>query len=240
MAFEYNEVRIGQEIFYYLLKHHELREDREQRLYRAYFENEDVQMLVKSQGEAAECKIERYGNTIYLIPNEGNYYLGFSKGQLKKQLCRSDATDRDYYLAQFVILTLLIEFYDGQGSSAKTRDYIRVGELLNSVSERLKEGADRMDEDEQDRAGIAFSDMLEAYEALKSDDTGRRTKTTKEGFVHNILSFLEEQGLVEYVVADEMVLTTKKMDNFMDWNILNENNFNRVLSVLGVTGDGED
>lgn len=155
-------------------------------------------------------------------------------------LCKSDATDKDYYLAQFVILTLMIEFYDGQGSSAKTRDYIRVGELLNSVSERLKEGADRMDEDEQDQAGIAFTDMLDAYESLKSDDTGRKTKTTKEGFIHGILSFLEDQGLIEYVVADEMVLTTKKMDNFMDWNILNENNYNRVLSVLGVTGNGED
>lgn len=240
MAFEYNDIKLSQEIFYYLLKYHELKEDKESRLYRAYFENENIQILTKSQGEAAECRIERYGNTIYLIPNEGNNYLGFSKAQLKKLLCRSDATDKDYYLAQFVILTLMIEFYDGQGSSAKTRDYIRVGELLNSVSERLKEGADRMDEDEQDQAGIAFTDMLDVYESLKSDDTGRKTKTTKEGFIHGILSFLEDQGLIEYVVADEMVLTTKKMDNFMDWNILNENNYNRVLSVLGVTGNGED
>ena len=240
MAFEYNEIKRSQEIFYYLLKHHELSEDKEPGLYRAYFEKEDVQMLVKSQGEAAECKIERYGNTIYLIPDEGNNYLGFSKSRLKKQLLKSDATDKDYYLAQFVILTLMIEFYDGQGSSAKTRDYIRVGELLNSVSERLREGADRMDEEEQDRAGIAFTDMLEAYESLKSDDTGRKTKTTKEGFIHSILTFLENQGLIEYVVVDEMVLTTKKMDNFMDWNILNENNFDRVLSVLGVRESGEN
>jgi hypothetical protein len=239
MTFEFGDIKTSQEIFYYLLQHHELREDKEQKLYRAYFENENIQMLVKSQGEASECKIERYGNTIYLIPDEGNTYLGFSKSQLKKLLCKSDATDKDYYLAQFVILTLLIEFYDGQGSSAKTRDYIRVGELLNSVSERLKEGADRMDEDEQDRVGIAFSDMLTAYEALKSDENGRKTKTTKEGFIHNILVFLENQGLIEYVVADEMVLTTKKLDNFMYWNILNENNYRRVLTVLGVNDDVE-
>ena len=139
-----------------------------------------------------------------------------------------------------MILTLLIEFYDGQGSSAKTRDYIRVGELLNSVSGRLQEGADKLNEEEQDQAGIAFSDMLETYEALKSDDTGRKTKTTKEGFVHNILVFLEKQGLIEYVVQDEMVLTTKKLDHFMDWNLLNENHVGRVLRVLGVMEDGED
>ena len=189
MAYEITEIRTSQEIFYYLLKYHALSEEQEQRLYRAYFEHEEIQNLVKQQGEASDCRIERYGNTIYLIPNEGNYYLGYSKTQLKEKLCKSGATDKDYYLAQFAILTLLIEFYDGQGSSSKTRDYIRVGELQNSISDRLKEGVDAYSEEEEEHTGIAFSDMMQAYEALKSDDQGRKTKTTKEGFLHNILLF---------------------------------------------------
>ena len=193
-------------------------------------------------------------------------------------LCKSGATDKDYYLSQFVILTLLVEFYDGQGSSSKAREYIRVGELQNCISSRLKEGADRQaeaeaaDEDamrkeragtenEQDRAannrkgtikgqdgavkkpgaktreGIAFTDMMQAYEALRSDDKGSRAKTTKEGFLHSILVFLEKQGLIEYVEQDEMVKTTKKLDNFMDWNLLNQNNYKRVMRILGVTED---
>jgi len=77
--------------------------------------------------------------------------------------------------------------------------------------------------------------MLEAYEALKSDERGSRARTTKEGFLHNILIFLQKQGLVEYVEQDEMIKTTKKLDHFMDWNLLNQNNYNRVLRVLGVT-----
>ncbi len=89
-----------------------------------------------------------------------------------------------------------------------------------------------MDEDGQEQAGIAFSDMLQAYEALKSDDRSR-ARTTKEGFLHNILVFLEKQGLIEYVEQDEMVKTTKKLDNFMDWNLLNQNNYKRVLRILG-------
>ena len=116
MAYELHTVRLSQEIFYYLLEHHELKEEEEESLYRAYTEQEDVQNLVKSQGEIADSSIERYGDVIYLIPKEENDYLGFSKGQLKSILCRSGATDKDYYLSQFVILTLLVEFYDGQGS----------------------------------------------------------------------------------------------------------------------------
>ena len=227
----------SQEIFYYLLEHHELCEDEEMQLYRAYTEQEEIQNLVKSQGEIAESRIERYGNVIYLIPKEENHFLGFSKAQLKAALCKSSGTDKDYYLSQFVVLTLLVEFFDGQGSSSKAREYMRVGELQNCISSRLKEGAEGMDEEQEEQSGIAFSNMLEAYEALRSDDKGSRAKTTKEGFLHSILVFLQKQGLIEYVEADEMIKTTKKLDNFMDWNLLNQNHYQRVLRVLGVENE---
>lgn len=237
MAYEIEDIKSSQEIFYYLLEHRQLKEEDEKQRYRAYTEKEEVQNLVKSQGEAAGCNIERYDNVIYLIPKEDNRFLGFSKADLKQVLCKSNATDKDYYLSQFVILTLLVEFFDGQGSSSKTREYMRVGELQNCISGRLKEGAGSGDAEEEERKGIAFSDMLEAYEALKSDEKGSRARTTKEGFLYNILSFLQKQGLIEYVEEDEMIKTTKKLDNFMDWNLLNQNNFMRVKRILSGNGD---
>ena len=182
MAYEIEDIRTSQEIFYYLLEHHEMSEEAQERLFRGYAENERIQNLVKSQGEAAECDIERYGDVVYLIPREDNTFLGFSKAQLKQLLCKSGGTDKDYYLSQFVILTLLVEFYDGQGATSKTRDYMRVGELQNCVSGRLREGAERAEEDGEEgasgggghsggeRLGLAFSNMIEAYEALRSDE----------------------------------------------------------------------
>lgn len=235
MAYELETVRASQEIFYYLLEHHELQGEKESALYKAYTEQEEVQNLVKSQGELADSTVERYGNVIYLIPKEENNFLGFSKAQLKSALCKSNATDRDYYLSQFVILTILVEFFDGQGSSSKTREYIRVGELQNCLSERLKEGAENAGEEEEE--GIAFRDILEAYEALRSDERGSHARTTKEGFLHQILIFLQKQGLIDYVEQDEMIMTTKKLDNFMDWNLLNQNNYQRIRRILGVWED---
>ena len=233
MAYEMEEIRSSQEIFYYLLEHHEIREEKENQLYKAYAENEEVQNLVKSQGEIAGSNIERYGDVIYLIPKEENNFLGFSKAQLKNILCKSNGTDRDYYLSQFVILTLLVTFYDSQGHSSKSRDFLRVGELQNSLSEYLRAGAENM-EDTEDGNGLAFVNMMEAYEALRSDERGSKARTTKEGFLHHILKFLEKQGLIEYVEEDEMIKTTKKLDNFMDWNLLNQNNYERIRRVLGV------
>lgn len=243
MAYELEEITTSQMIFYYLLQNRELKEDEEMELYKAYTENEAIMNLVKRQGEVAESNIERYGNVIYLIPKEDNDFLGFSKSLLKSTLCKSTATDKDYYLSQFVILTLLVEFYDGQGSSSKTRDFMKVGELLNCISERLKQGVSNQEDrekneenerDEQEQSGLAFTNMLEAYEALRSDDRGSRARTTKEGFIHSILSFLGKQGLIDYIEADEMIKTTNKLNHFMDFNLLNRNNYNRVMRVMGV------
>ena len=145
--------------------------------------------------------------------------------------------DRDYYLSQFVILTLLTEFFDGQGSSSKSREYMRVGELQNCISARLKEGAEYEGQEEAARAGIDFAALYQAYESLKSDEKGSRARTTKEGFLHGILLFLQKQGLIEYVEQDEMIKTTRKLDHFMDWNLLNQNHVKRIFKVLGVRED---
>ena len=233
MAYEADEIKASQEIFYILLKEHELREENRQELFRAYTQNRHVMNLVKNQGEIADSNIERYGDVIYLIPKEDNDYLGYSKKELKAELVKSNGTDKDYYLSQFVILTLLTEFYDGQGSSSKSREYMRVGELMNLVSERLLEAGDNMTEEEEEKTGLAFFNMLEAYTALRSAEKGSRSKTTKEGFMHHILLFLQRQGLIEYIERDEMVKTTGKLDRFMDWNLLNQNNFERIKKVLG-------
>ena len=50
MAYEAEEIRTSQEIFYYLLEHHELREEDELLLYKAYAEEEAVRNLVKVSG----------------------------------------------------------------------------------------------------------------------------------------------------------------------------------------------
>lgn len=240
MAYELEDITQSQNIFYYLIQHRELKEEDDIGLYKSYTENQNIMDLVKRQGHIANSIIERYGSVIYLIPNEDNDYLGYSKQALKSTLCKSGATDKDYYLSQFVILTLLVEFYDGQGSSSKARDYFRVGDLLNSVSERLKEGVSRADIELEDRDGLAFTNMLESFEALRSEEKGSRARTTKEGFIYNILIFLQKQNLIDYIEEDEMIKTTKKLDQFMDYNLLNKKNYSRILKVLGVSEDEQD
>lgn len=230
MAYLKEDIKISNSIFYYLLKYGELKENAGD-LYKSYCENEVITELVKELGEASECYVRKYGGVVYLIPKEDNDYLGYSKGDLKKVLCKSGANDKDYYLSQFVILTLLVTFYNSQGISSKSRDYIKVGEFLNIITDRLNDGVEKSKEISEN--GIAFSNILERFEALKGSDRKSISKTTKEGFINTILDFLDRQGLIQYIKADDMIKTTKKLDSFMDWNLLNRNNYTRVLKALG-------
>ncbi len=230
MAYTTEEIKLSNKIFYYLLKHGEIREEAGD-LHKGYSENDSVTELVKDLGDASECYVKKYGGVVYLIPKEENDFLGYSKGELKKKLCKSGANDKDYYLSQFVILTLLVTFYNSQGITSKSRDYIKVGEFLNIITDRLNDGVVRAQNN--DEKGIAFENILERFEALKSSDKKSMSKTTKEGFINTILDFLDEQGLIDYIKTDDMIKTTRKLDSFMDWNLLNKNNYNRVLSALG-------
>lgn len=240
MAYDIEVITSSQKIFYYLLCHGAMTDSDTgvHELYRAYVENAQVMSLVKNQAEVSDCRVERYGNTIYLMPDIDNKYLGFTKADLKKAVCKPGATDRDYYLAQFVILTLFAEFYDGQGSSSKSRTFLKLGELQNTVSEKLKEGLGY--ETEREEAGEAvetildYKSMSEAYEALKSIEAGSRSKYTKEGFVTIICNFLEKQGLILFVAEDEMITTTAKLDNLMEYKILNKAGYSKIMDALGV------
>lgn len=231
----YNAEQIAEamKIYYYLLQHSEMSIDDDKDLYKSYSENEEVMNLVKIYGSESECSIERYNGVIYLIPGENNEFLGFSKSDLKRKLCRSDANDKDYYLLQFIILTLLTAFYNSNGRSSKSRSFIKLGEFLNLVSERLKaaEAYGNIDNIEN-RSGLAVSNIIEKWDALRGSDAKTTARTTKEGFMNGIIRFLEEQGLIDYIEADDMIKPTSKLDNFMDWRILNKTHYENVLAAF--------
>jgi len=236
MLYQLEDIQFSQQIFYRLIEKHQIQETTDYDLYQAYIGNECVRLLVKEQAETAMCQIECYGDTLYLIPKEGNEVLGFSKRELKQKLCSSKGTDKDYYLSQFVILMILVNFYEGQGASSHSREFMQVGELQNLILEQLKVGVNHFSNQEQKTSGIAFTNMLEAYESLRSDENSR-AKSTKEGFISGILRFLQDQGLIEYLEADDLIKTTDKLNRLMDFNLLNQNHYDRVVKVLGGTLD---
>jgi hypothetical protein len=224
---------IAMKIYYYLLQNGEMSVDDDRELYKSYSESEEIMNLVKIYGEQTDCNIERFNGVIYIIPNEENEFLGFSKKALKEELCRSNANDKDYYLSQFVILTLLSAFYSSNGRTSKSRSFIKFGDFMNLITERLEAAAGYEDvESLEKRSGLAVSNILERWIALKGPEGRIGAKTTKEGFLIGIIKFLERQKLLDFIEADDMIKPTRKLDNFMDWSILNKSNYDTVLRAF--------
>ena len=88
MAYEAENITYSQKIFYYLLCHGALSDNDSNagNLYRAYVEREEVMNLVKNQAQIADSRVERYGSTIYLMPDIDNKYLGYTKAELKQKI----------------------------------------------------------------------------------------------------------------------------------------------------------
>lgn len=86
----------------------------------------------------------------------------------------------------------------------------------------------------REKSVLDYRSMRQAFESLKSGEKDRKSKTTKEGVMNSVLSFLEEQGLILYIREDEIIKTTDKLDNLMEMKILNMTNYKRMMQAMGV------
>lgn len=84
-----------------------------------------------------------------------------------------------------------------------------------------------------DESVLDYKSMSEAYESLRSVETSSRSKYTKEGYVSIICNFLDRQGLIIFIPEDEMIKTTAKLDNIMEYKILNKENYTKNHGSIG-------
>lgn len=222
------EASIAMEIFMYLLENGSLSSDKNRELYDE-FVKEKIMTLVKMYTEKANCEVRLINNTVYLIPNEDNKFIGYSKSELKNDMLKSNATEQDYYLANFIILTLITSFYNASAGIMKSRFQIKYNEFENLIGSRLTQADDYRDiETLEDESQIAYNSIIDKWNSLKATETKGQSKTTKTGFVLSVIKFLANQGLVSYYEKDEIIKTTTKMDDLVNEIVLNKSNFKKI------------
>lgn len=222
------EASIAMEIFMHLLEKGSLSADKNRELYDE-FVKEKIMALVKMYAEKANCEARLINNTVYLIPCEDNKFLGYTKAELKSDMLKSNATEQDYYLANFIILTLITSFYNASAGLLKSRFQIKYSEFENLIGSRLMQADDYRDiEVLEDETQIAYNSIIDKWNSLKATETKGQSKTTKTGFVLSVIKFLSNQGLVSYYEKDEIIKTTTKMDDLVNAIVLNKSNFKKI------------
>ncbi len=221
-----------QEIFYRLLQSRSLPASSPE--IRQLLASEDGQNELDALAAAFDCRIGYFNNTVYLIPNPENQFLGYSKSELKKRLLKSNQSVVYYYLYMFIILTLLNEFYGTSYGQGKSRSYILTGNLMNRVQENLRLGCERQKGSSQ----VPYERMLMVYDALKSE-LGHKEKNSKAQLFDVVLRFLEEQELIIRVQENDSIRTTSRLDDLAQFVLRSSDGYASMMEILGGDPDAQ-
>jgi hypothetical protein len=225
------DINRAMDIFLYLLEHKALKYENNRDLFDDYTK-EEIQGLVKNYAQKISANVNLINNTIYLIPTLDSTLISFNKTELKKAMLGSSATQADYYLANFIILTLITSFYSS-ATAEKTRNFISYAEFENSITDKLAVAKENMDIEQLEKdSGIAFADIIQKWANLKNEETKNQGLTKKKGFIILVMNFLEKQGLAEYKQSEEAIYTIKKLDDLIGSVILNKSNFKNVEDIF--------
>ena len=216
-------------IYYFLLKEGELSFENNKELYMDYSDS-DVREVLEILAKESDVSIERFNQVVYLIPDEENDVLGIKDMTLQKVISY-DARKVDFYLSQYIITILIVTFFSGKGSFVKSRDFIRIPDLEEIVSERLAFAAKKKNiEQEQEEAGMDILSMYDQSSSLVIDEPGRRK--TKYGYLRSVCGFMEKQRLLIFDKAEDEVRPTAKFTNLMMYHFLDGERIETIEKLL--------
>lgn len=216
----------AQQIFYQLLQKRQL--DSRQPEYQQMTVNPQILDQVEMLSSAFECSLFFYDGSVYLYPQEENTFLGYSKAGLKSQLIKSNETVVVYYLQMFIVLTLMIEFFETEYGDGRLRESIDLSMLMNKVAENLRAGM-KMD---AAASQIPFEQIYSYYNSLEDPSSDSKKHHTKLAIYQRLFDFLEAQGLVRYLPARRELRVTPRFGALVQNVLRRDEGHEAVLKIM--------
>jgi hypothetical protein len=229
-------------IYNFLQQNGELTLNDDKEIYTSY-SDENVKEILKAIGEEAKVYIRKYDDTIYLIPEVENEFLGYKRAELKKEIFgRTDTRNIDYYLAMYIIILLITEFYGGKGSKVRTRDFIEIGDIDEKITDKLETFINHDNEASKFSAGIAIIDISKHWFTLINEDEAKSVRT-RRWYIYQVCSFLKKEKMIN-IQDDTIIIPTNKLNRLVANYFLNFERLDEINHILNINnfsdGDGED
>lgn len=220
-----------------LIKHKEIDKKKHNELYRTYFSQEVREVIQNVIQPEAKVKIFQIDETIYLVPEIENEVLTYTNEELRNEMRLS--TNKELYMAQFIWINVLSEFYGDQYQyTNESRAYVKVEEILRKVEAYINQFKEIEEEELADLSSLYEMDlegMIEVWDGLRSmtDDLNDVRRATKRdyGFLLKVLSFWENERLLVIHNNEEIVLTDK-MKRISTQYYHHEERINRIKDLL--------
>lgn len=222
-------VKSAVRIFKLLLAQGEFSRREEAFLYGEYLDA-DVQEVLSIFEEEFECKFLSFDDTVYLVPNINSQVISIQPGELRRYF-GSNATNKDVYLAYYIMMFIFYEFYSGKNKDPKKTDFVQVSHLINHLDERF-ERLVKMDKEELEQVEEEYSINLAScvdiwMNMLVDHESKRRTKTK---IIEGVVKILEDHKLA--FMVENQIRTTKKMDVLMRQYYLNADRVKLISEAL--------
>lgn len=184
------------------------------------FVNHEAQEILNRFEEEMGCSIMRTGNTIYLIPDSGNSFLGFRSKDFREWI-GANARLSDVYLSYYISMFIFYLFYGGRNKNPKQREFLRIETLIDELDRRFdiilksdREGMEKL----EDQYSINFIRIAENLDSKKGYEENKRT--TKYGTAIRICRLLEQEKLIRLVDDDSKSKSERLKNNIEEYDNL--------------------
>lgn len=234
------DIRKAMRLYNYLLEQGELTAKDDKELFQ-YFSDIKIREIIEAFSEESRVSIKKYDDTIYLIPNVDNEFLGYKRAELKKEIFpRGDMKNIDLFLAMYIMIQLTSEFYCGKGANVKIRDLIQLGELDEKITERLELFSDSEDKSVDEESGLVITDIAKYWFTLTNEDDAAAFRT-RRWYISQVMAFLKKENLINLQDETVIIPTTKfnrlVANYFLSYERLED--INRIINE-GTVKEGED
>lgn len=181
-----------------------------------YLADDSIRGLVDSFAHHVDCVVVLAGEKIYMIPKTKLSPFHVNNDYIKRTYFKSGSTNADIYLLYFTTIVLFGAFYDSYQTLEPTRDFIGIDDWARLVNERIYVLMEHDDEkliEREKEFSYNWKQIIEKWEDMNDiKETAKRQSgntISRLSFMDTAKRFLLDQGLIEEIGNDEVVLSEK-------------------------------
>lgn len=227
------EIKKATDIYVYLIDKGELKLDDDKELFNSYGE-QNIKVILDGMAQQSNIYIRLLGDSIYLIPNVDNEFLGYKRGELKTAILgrRSDIRLEDYYLSIYIIIVVLCEFYGGKGVDPRLRTSIELNDIEVIIHQKLVPLTEKDVSKIEGETKLAISVIANLWVNTINDDDYNKVKSRK-WYIKQVCEFLKKEGLVN-ILDETNVVPAKKLDRLVLNHLLNADRLAEINKALNM------
>lgn len=213
---------------------------------RLYLADDIIKGLVNQFSEEVNCTILAVGDIIYLVPIATYSPFHISNQSIKDKHLPAKAVNADIYMMYLSIIILFGEFYDSYQTIEPTREFIRMGDWLSEVNEKVlavkeieKEKLLELEE-KYEYNWISIIEKWDALDDIKENVAQTARTNSRMSFINVVKRFLGEQELIEEIGNDEIQLTQKAKAIVQRYYMELEHNRELLEFIYSLEEEGEE